>query len=61
MQKLIVYEDLDGNELVLICTSEDFYRGVFGDGEVKVVDEIIIDEDYDLSSFPTNRSLTADF
>ena len=61
MQKLIVYKDLDGNKLVLICTKEDFYKGIFGDGKVKVVDEIIIDEEWDLESFPTNVSLTADF
>lgn len=61
MNKLIIYKDLEGNQMVLICTKEDFYKGVFGNGDVKVIDEIIIDDKWDLSSFPTNCPLSADF
>ena len=61
MKRLILYNDLDGNELILICDDKDFYKNVFGDGDVKVIDEIIIDEGYDLRGWPVNRSLTADF
>jgi len=60
MNKLVLYEDMDGNEMVLLC-DEDFYKGVFGDGDIKVTDEIIIDEDYDLRGWPTNRPWQTDF
>lgn len=60
MQKLIIYNDLEGTPLVLICTKEDFYNAVFkGEDSVEIVKEIDIEGD--LSLFPTNRPLLVDF
>ncbi len=60
MNKLILYEDLEGNKMVLLCVDKNFYNGVFNsEDNVKIVEEI--DLEADLSAWPTNRSLTADF
>ena len=60
MKKLVLYEDLDGNELVLICADEGFYKRVFkGDDAVTITDEVDIDTD--LTGWPTNRPLSPDF
>ena len=60
MNKLILYDDLDGNELVLICTDQGFYDRVFKeDDAVTVKGEIDIDTD--LIGWPTNRPLSPDF
>ena len=60
MNRLILYRDLEENELVLLCTSQSFYDGVFKtEPRIEVVKEIDIDGD--LTDFPTNCSLTADF
>ena len=60
MKKLILYEDLDGNEMLLLCVDQNFYDGIFNsEDNAKIVEEI--DLEADLSAWPTNRPLTADF
>ena len=60
MNKLILYEDLEGNEMVLLCVDQDFYDRVFKeDGGVTIKEEIDLEED--LAVWPTNRPLSADF
>ena len=60
MNRLILYRDLEESELVLLCTSQSFYDGVFKtEPKVKIVEEIDLKED--LSAWPTNRPLSADF
>lgn len=59
MNKLILYEDLEGHEIVLLCVDQDFYDGVFKDDGVTIKEEIDIEDD--LAAWPTNRPLTADF
>jgi len=60
MNKLILYKDLDGNTMVMLCTKEGFYKGVFKeDAAVEVKKEIDIEGDLEL--FPTNCPLSADF
>ncbi len=60
MKRLVLYEDLEGNEMVMICDSKEFYSGVFDTNpKPKIIDEIGIEGD--LTDWPTNRVLTADF
>ena len=60
MNKLILYNDLEGNEMVLLCTDQSFYNGVFmSTPQPEIIDEIDIDGD--LVSWPTNRPLSANF
>ncbi len=61
MNKLILYTDQEGDEMVMLCTEEDFYKAVFKDKDdtVEINEEIDIDDD--LIAWPTNRPLTANF
>ena len=60
MNKLILYEDLDGNEMILLCVDQGFYDGVFkSEPKVKIIEEINLEQD--LTAWPTNRALSADF
>ena len=60
MKRLILYKDLDGNTMVLICTDQAFYRSVFEtEPKVEVIDEIGIEGE--MEAWPTNRALSADF
>ena len=60
MNKLILYEDLEGNEMVLLCVDQDFYDRVFKEDDgVTIKEEIDLEED--LAAWPTNRPLSADF
>lgn len=60
MNKLILYEDLEGNEMVLLCVDQAFYDSVFK-SEDKVTIKEEIDLEADLIAWPTNRPLSADF
>jgi len=60
MNKLILYEDLEGNEMVLLCVDQDFYDRVFKEDDgVTIKEEIDLEED--LIAWPTNRPLSVDF
>lgn len=57
MNKLVLYNDEEGSEYVCLCTDQEFYDELEKDN--KVVGSIDIDED--LTIWPTNRPLSADF
>ena len=60
MNNLILYEDLDGNEMVILCVNQGFYDGVFKtEPKVKIIEEIELEEN--LTAWPTNRVLSANF
>lgn len=57
MNKLILFEDDEGNEYVALCTSQEYYDGLVAD--TKIMQDIDIEGD--LTSFPTDRPLSQDF
>ena len=57
MNKLILFEDDEGNEYVALCTNQEYYDGLVAD--TKVMQEIDIEGD--LTPFPTDRPLSQDF
>ena len=59
MNKLILYQDEEGSEYVVLCTSMDFHDTLLEDGKTKVIQSIDIEED--LTAWPTDRPLSSDF
>ena len=57
MNKLILYEDEECNVYVIICTDKEYYDEELAN--VKIIRSIDIEED--LTVWPTNRPLSADF
>ena len=57
MNKLILFEDDEGNEYVALCTNQEYYESLVAD--TKVMQEIDIEGD--LTPFPTDRPLSQDF
>ncbi len=56
MNKLILYEDKEGNEFIALCTDRDFHDDILEDGSTKVIQSIDIEDD--LTAWPTNRPLS---
>ena len=59
MNKLILYEDEEGNEFVILCDDMDYHDTILEDGTTKVIETIDIKEN--LTAWPTNRPLSQDF
>ena len=57
MNKLVLYTDEEGSEFVVLCTSQDYYDEIVADA--KTIQSIDIEED--LTDYPTDRPLSADF
>ncbi len=57
MNKIILYNDEEGTEFVCLCTNQEYYDELVKD--IKIIDEIDVEQD--LTSWPTDRPLSADF
>lgn len=57
MNKLVLYTDEGGSEFVVLCTDQEYYDEIVAGA--KTIQSIDIGED--LTDYPTNRPLSADF
>ncbi len=57
MNRLVTYEDEEGNEFVVLCEGEDFFEAL---SNTNTITGAIIIRD-DLAAWPTNKPLSQDF
>ena len=60
MYRLILYEDHEGAKRVMICTNQNTYDTLFGNGGYTIKDMIYLPET-PLTDWPTNKPLLDDF